>query len=148
MGMTAARLALLALLAVAPARALVVAASEDATAQEAPSAPKPTCPCDDHRFKPLTEKGRAAAEWWDARRRFKISTGVSGVAILFGLAVGHPGALGEATDSYERARSAAWAAKARAESLGAIRSTGDGPDEAVVTLIRGVDYDLSGGASR
>jgi hypothetical protein len=142
------RLALLVLLAAAPARALVVAAAEGAPAPEAPSAPKPTCPCDDYRFKPLTEKGRAAAEWWDARRRFKISTGVSGVAILFGLAVGHPGSMREASDSYERARSEAWAAKAKAEALGAIRSTGDGPDEALVTLVKGVDYDLSGGASR
>jgi len=49
----------------------------------------------------------------------------------------------ESTETYDRARSEMYAAKSKAESLGALKVTGDDIDgEIEIKLKKGVDYTL------
>ncbi len=127
--------------AVMPLQAQVVAAPSGTPA--VPPVAKPSCPCDNPNFKPLTDKARAAEAYWNARRKVKVSTVISGTAALFSLLLQSQQGLNEATQSYDHARSEMWEAKATAEKLGALKVTGDDIDGTIeFKLVKGVDYTL------
>ncbi len=121
-----------------PLRAQVAA---EPAGKPAPAKPAASCPCDNAYFKPLTEKARAVEAYWDARRKTKIATVVAGTGALFSLLLRSPNGMRESTEAYERARSEMWTAKAKAESLGALKVTGDDIDGVIEFKIKaGVDY--------
>ncbi len=115
------------------------AGAQASTPPEA-SKPKLSCPCDQAYFKPLTEKGKAAADYWSARRRYKIATGVSGSFLLLGYLFRDLNTMRDADQSFQEAHSALVVARSRAESLGAVIVTDDldGPIE--WKIVEGVDY--------
>ena len=138
---TALILAVMMTAAVSSLQAQVVAAPSGTTA--VPVAPKASCPCDNPNFKPLTDKARAAETYWDARRKVKVATVISGTGAIFSLLFQSQQGLNEATQSYDQARSEMWSAKAKAESLGALKVTGDDLDGTIeFKLVKGVDYTL------
>lgn len=127
-----------------PLRAQVEAAlpASAVPAQAAPAAPKPSCPCDVYGFTPLTEKAKAAQEYWKARSKAKVARDVSSIFFLFG-AMAHDGAaVNEAQDSYGRAMNELYRARAKAEGEGAVKVVGDDLSEASITFLlkKGVDY--------
>lgn len=142
MGMKIASLALAGLMLASafPLRAQVAA---EPAGKQAPAKPAPSCPCDSSNFKPLTEKARAVEAYWDARRKTKIAAVVGGTGVLLSLLFRSQQGLQESTEAYDRARSEMFAAKAKAESLGALKVTGDDLDGTIeIKLEKGVDYTL------
>lgn len=130
----------LAALMLVPSAQAQVAASPQAKPAEKPKA---SCPCDHPDFKPLTGKARAVEAYWDARRKVKVAAVISGTGAIFSLLFQSPGGLRESTESYDQARSEMWRAKAEAESLGALKVTGDDLDGTIeIKLEKGVDYTL------
>lgn len=124
-----------------PVRAQVAA---EPSAKPAPAKPAPSCPCDHYNFKPLTEKARAVEAYWDARRKTKIATVVGGTGLLLSLLFRSQQGLQESTEAYDKARSEMWAAKAKAESLGALKVTGDDMDGTIeFKIVKGVDYTIT-----
>ena len=122
---------------------LLMAPAVHAQTVKAAEPPKASCPCDNPNFKPLTEKARAAEAYWDARRKVKIATVISGTGAIFSMIFQSQQGLNEATQSYDQARSEMWSAKAKAESLGALKVTGDDMDGTIEFKLRkGVDYTL------
>ncbi|MBI4348503.1 MAG: hypothetical protein HY553_16810 [Elusimicrobia bacterium] len=120
------------------------AAAQTSPPPPAPAAkPKPHCPCEHAYWKPLTEKGKAAEEYWRARRRFKSTRVVSSTFFLFAYALRDLNTINEAENSYAAAQSELASARARAESLGAVKVTDDleGPIE--FKLVEGVDYTVT-----
>ena len=95
------------------------------------AAPSPyTCPCTDYRFAPKTEKAKAVAAFWQARRKYQVSGSVGAMAMIFTEIVGRP------TNEFNDARAA---------SLGGLTVRGrDEEAPVVVTLKEGVDYELKG----
>lgn len=133
-------LALAALMLVSTASAQVSRAPADPVS---PIKVKPTCVCDQPNFKPLTDKAVAVEAYWTARRKTKIAAVVGGTGVLLSLLFQSQNGMRESTESYDRARSEMWAAKAKAESLGALKVTGDDLDgEIEIKLEKGVDYTL------
>jgi len=120
------------------------AQAQVATVPQAPEKAKATCPCDNPNFKPLTDKARAVEAYWSARRKTKIATVVGGTGVLLSLLFQSQNGLRESTDTYDRARSEMWSAKSKAESLGALKVTGDDMDGDIqIKLTKGVDYTLT-----
>jgi hypothetical protein len=119
--------------------AALLAAPFAAHAQKAPS-----CVCDSPGFHAITPKAEAAAEYWQARRKAKVSTIVSGTAVLFSLLGSNQNAMAGAIEEHEKIRSEMFAAKAKAEKLGALKVTGDDLDGGKIEfkLEKGVDYSL------
>lgn len=142
MGMRKTALALAALMLVSTASAQV--AGKSAPSSAAPvEKPKATCVCDNPSFKPLTDKARAVEAYWTARRKTKIATVVGGTGALLSLLFQNLNGMRESTETYDRARSEMWSAKAKAESLGALKVTGDDMDGDIeIKLKKGVDYTL------
>ena len=133
---------------------LLLAASLPLRAQNAPptlppaagapvAKPQAACPCDDYKFKPLNDKARAVAEYWVARRKYKSTSGVAGVVGLFAILAHHGGALQEAQNALTNAQSELAAARAKAESLGGIKTTGGDDKTVEIKLKKGVDYTLT-----
>lgn len=129
--------------------ALMLASTVSAQVSRAPAdpvspiIPKPTCVCDQPNFKPLTDKAVAVEAYWTARRKTKIAVVVGGTGVLLSLLFQSPQGMQESTESYDRARSEMWAAKAKAEKLGALKVTGDDLDGDIeIKLKKGVDYTL------
>lgn len=125
--------------------------SSPAAAQTVRPAPAPaaeaekpafSCPCERFDYKPLTEKGRAAKEYWEARRHAKSSRTVSGIVFLFGYLAQSGGAVNEAQNSYSKAMGELHAARARAEAAGAVKVVGEDFEEESIEflLVKGVDY--------
>ncbi|TPW22073.1 MAG: hypothetical protein FD126_47 [Elusimicrobia bacterium] len=145
------RLLLAALLAVPlPAAAQVLALPRAAApAPEAPAAPaekpEPSCVCSRHDYKPLTAKGTAAKEYWDARGKAKISRSVSGIAALFGMLAQSGSALNAAQETYSRAMGELYTARAAAVAAGAVKVEGEDFEEESIEflLVKGVDYRLT-----
>lgn len=106
---------------------------------------EPSCPCDRHNFKALSEKGTAVAEYWDARRKAKVSRAVSGTAVLFAYLAQSGPALNAAAESYGRAMEELRDARQKATELRAVKVVGDDlEDETIEFLIKkGVDYELT-----
>lgn len=107
--------------------------------------PEPDCVCDRYNYKPLSAKGTAAQEYWDARRKARVARAVSGVAALFGVLAQSGGALNAAQDTYGRALEELRAARAQAEAAGAVKVVGeDLEEESLKFLLKvGVDYELT-----
>lgn len=145
------RLLLAALLAVPlPAAAQVLALPRAAApAPEAPPAPaekpEPSCVCSRYNYKPISTKGTAAKEYWDARGKAKISRSVSGIAALFGMLAQSGATLNAAQDSYSRAMSELYTARAEAVAAGAVTVVGEDFEEESIEflLVKGVDYVLT-----
>ncbi|MBI5596885.1 MAG: hypothetical protein HY928_12400 [Elusimicrobia bacterium] len=123
-----------------PASAQVVAAPRAAEAKQ----PEFSCPCDAYDYEPLSEKGTAAQEYWDARRKAKIARGISTTVLLFAYLAQSGGAANEAAESYGKAMRALDAARARAEGLKAVKVVGEDLGEEAIEfgLKKGVDYRL------
>lgn len=120
-----------------PVRAQVVAVPQ----QEALKKPKATCVCDASTFKPLTEKAKAVEAYWDARGKVKTATFIGGIGAIFGVIAQDPRIIAKSTEGYEQIRSEMYSAKAKAESLGALKVTGDDLDGTIeIKLVKGVDY--------
>jgi hypothetical protein len=140
MKITALALVILLAASTIPLQAQVVAPAPSPSA--APVKPEPTCPCDNANFKPLNEKARAVAEYWDARRQYKIASSISVTAALFALMARDGGLMNEAQNSLSNADSKLHAARSKAVSLEGIKLT-DGDDKTVeIKLKKGVDYTL------
>ncbi|MBI5199989.1 MAG: hypothetical protein HY925_00250 [Elusimicrobia bacterium] len=128
--------------------ALLLSVPHFAQAHSTPPAetpkPKASCPCDQAYFKPLTEKGKAAAEYWQARRHLKSATAVSGTFLLLALAFRDGNTVREAEESYNKAASELAIARDRAEALGAVKVTG-GDIEGTIEfkIVEGVDYTVT-----
>ncbi len=134
--------ALAALMLVSTTQAQVAGKSSPGSADPVEK-PKPTCVCDNPNFKPLTEKAVAVKAYWEARRKTKIATVVGGAGVLLSLLFQSQQGIQESTETYDRARSEMWSAKAKAESLGALKVTGDDMDGDIeIKLQKGVDYTL------
>lgn len=101
--------------------------------------------CARYNYKPLSAKGTAAKEYWDARRHAKSSRTVSGIAFIFGYIAQSGGTVNEAQNSYSRAMGELSAARAKAETAGAVKVVGEDLKEESVefSLIKGVDYTLT-----
>lgn len=126
-----------------PASAQVVAAPRAAPAQaEQAKEPEFSCPCGAYDYKPLSEKGTAAQEYWDARRKAKIARGISATVLLFAYLAQSGGAANEAAESYGKAMRELDAARARAEGLRAVKVVGEDLSEEAIEfgLKKGVDY--------
>jgi hypothetical protein len=116
-----------------------------AQAAAAPDAAVPDkCPCADYRFVAKTEKAKAVAAFWEARREYKIASGLGSMALMFTMFSRRPTAelngaqreMGEAGDELLKARN-------RAVELHGLTVQGDGPEAPVlVKLQNGVDYEL------
>ncbi len=105
--------------------------------------PEPKCVCDAYNFKPLTEKAKAVAAYWDARREYKSASTVAGIAALFGVLARDGNALNAAQDTLNKAENKLYPLRMRAEQLGGIKVT-NGDDKTVeVKLEKGVDYTLT-----
>lgn len=145
------RLLLAGLLAVPlPAAAQVLALPRAAAAApEAPTAPaekpEPSCVCSRYNYKPLSAKGTAAKEYWDARGKAKISRSVSGIAALFGVLAQSGSALNAAQESYSRAMGDLYTARAAAVAAGAVKVVGEDFEEESIEFLlkKGVDYELT-----
>jgi hypothetical protein len=122
-----------------PLRAQVVAPPQPAPVAK----PKPTCPCDSSNFKPLTDKARAVEAYWDARRSYRSARTIAGTAGLFAILSRNAGLMNEAQNTLSDAESKLFAARAKAEQLGALKVTGDDVDGTIeIKLVKGVDYTL------
>lgn len=121
-----------------PLHAQVVAAPPGTPS--APVKPEPSCPCDHGNFKPLNDKARAVADYWTARRNYKVAGTIAGTAALFALLARDGGLLNEAQNSLSKASRELDAARSKALSLDGIKVT-DGDDKTVeLKLKKGVDY--------
>ncbi|UPT72844.1 MAG: hypothetical protein M0D55_13050 [Elusimicrobiota bacterium] len=121
-----------------PVRAQVAVQPAPAAPAEKPS---PKCVCDQPGFKPITPGAVAVAEYWQARRKTKISAVVGGFGAIFSLLSQNPNTMREATEGYDAARREMWAAKSRAEAAGALIVRGDDLDGDIeIKLVKGVDY--------
>ena len=141
MKITSLALATLMLVSAFPLRAQV---SAEPSAKPAPAKTEATCPCDHYNFKPLTDKARAVEAYWDARRKTKIAAVIGGTGALLSLLFMSEQGLRDSTEGYDRARSEMWAAKAKAESLDALKVTGDDLDGDIeIKLKKGIDYTLT-----
>lgn len=130
--------ALLTVASVLPLRAQVAATPQPAPVEK----PKPTCPCDNSNFKPLTDKARAVEAYWDARRKYNVASTLAGTVALFALISQNRQALYEAQESLNAASSELAVARAKALSLKGIKVV-DGDDKTVEVLLeKGVDYTL------
>lgn len=122
-----------------PLRAQVNAAPQPAPVEKV----KPTCPCDSSNFKPLTDKARAVEAYWDARRSYRSARTIAGTAGLFAILSRNGGLMNEAQNTLSDASSKLHSARAKAESLGALKVTGDDIDGTIeIKLQKGVDYTL------
>lgn len=106
--------------------------------------PEPRCVCDQSSFKPLTEKAKAVAEYWEARRYYKSASTVAGIAVLF--AALDPRSSGEALNAAQNtlndAANKLYPLRMKAEQLGGIKLI-NGDDKTVeIKLEKGVDYTL------
>ncbi|MCR4294498.1 MAG: hypothetical protein NUW21_03115, partial [Elusimicrobia bacterium] len=136
---TALLLAGLMLASAVPLRAQVVAGPAAGTAAPVK---KPSCPCDNSGFKPLTDKARAVEAYWDARRKYNVASTIAGTVALFALISQNRQALYEAQESLNAASSELAVARAKALSLKGIKVV-DGDDKTVELLLeKGVDYTL------
>jgi hypothetical protein len=134
-------LAVLMLASSLPLRAQVVAGSRAATVAE--PVKEATCPCDQSNFKPLTDKARAVAEYWDARRRYKSASTVAGAVALFAIIARDGNAMNEAQNTLSAASTELHTARDKAVALDGIKVT-DGDDKTVeLKLQKGVDYTLT-----
>lgn len=113
-------------------------------AQTSAEKPEAKCVCDHPHFQALTDKARAVQAYWEARREVKTSAVISGTGALFSLLLMNTEGIRESTESYERSRSKMFAARAKAEGLGALKVTGDDRDGQIEFKIeKGVDYVLT-----
>lgn len=137
------RLALVCLLGISvlPVHAQVIAQSAGTTV--APVKPEPECPCDSSNFKPLNDKARAAAEYWDARRKYGVAKTISTTAALFAILARDGGLMNEAQNSLSKASSDLHAARTKAVSLEAIKVSGDDDKTVEILIKKGVDYTLT-----
>lgn len=104
---------------------------------------EPSCVCDRGGFKPITDKAVAVQEYWQARRKVKMSTMIAGTAMLFNLLTQNQNAMARNVQDHEVVRSEMFRAKARAEALDALKVTGDDLDgEIEIKLKKGVDYEI------
>lgn len=129
-----------------PAAAQVVASPRSAAPSDAPAEkPEPTCVCARYNYKPISAKGTAAKEYWDARRHAKSSRTVSSIVFIFGYIAQSGGTVNEAQNSYSRAMGELSAARAKAETAGAVKVVGEDLKEESVefSLKMGVDYTLA-----
>ena len=133
----------------APPRAAAQATAASAV-PAAPAAPAAspavapdTCPCADYRFAPKTDKAKAVAAFWVARRRYKVASGFGSALFLFALGTGDSRAL-DVQRSMSLALHELLKARALAVQLEGLKVVGNGGPEAsvVVSLKQGVDYDL------
>lgn len=107
------------------------------------SKPEPKCVCSAYNFKPLTEKAKAVAEYWDARREYKSASTVAGLAALFGVLARDGNALNAAQNTLDNAANKLSPLRMKAEQLGGIKLT-NGDDKTVeIKLEKGVDYVLT-----
>jgi hypothetical protein len=130
----------------AAAQVVVARSAAPAASAETPAEkPEPTCVCARHNYKPLSAKGTAAKEYWDARRRAKSSRTVSSIAFLFGYLAQSGATVNEAQNSYGSAMGELAAARAKAEAAGAVKIVGEDLDEESVEFLlkKGVDYTLA-----
>jgi hypothetical protein len=103
------------------------------------------CPCSDYRFTPKTEKAKAVAAFWDARRKYKLSATVASMALFITVAARQPNrALSDSEQAMGQAEDDLLQSRGRAVALHGLTVGGDGgPDSpVVVTLVKGVDYAL------
>lgn len=97
--------------------------------------------CDQPGFKPLTERAVAVQEYWQARRKAKISSVIGGLGLLLSMATQNPRGFRESTEGFERARGEMWRAKEKAVASGALVVRGDDLDGDIeIRLEKGVDY--------
>lgn len=117
-----------------------------ARAENAAEAPLPnTCPCSSPRFAAKTEKARAVAEYWSARRSYETVNTVNGLALIFGVMAQSPKMIQDVQNANTglNAREEYLRARARAEDLGGLRVVSRGGKDLVyVQLEPGVDYEL------
>jgi hypothetical protein len=138
------KITFLVLSVVMAASAFPLRAQVAAVAPPADEKPKASCPCDNPNFKPLTEKARAVEAYWTARRETKVATVISGTGAIFSLLFRSENGLRQSTEAYDQSRSKMFAAKAKAESLGALKVTGDDMDGTIeFKLQKGVDYTIT-----
>ncbi len=105
--------------------------------------PEPKCVCDQSSFKPLTEKAKAVAAYWEARREYNSASTVAGIATLFGVLARDGGALQAAQNTLDNAANKLYPLRMKAEQLGGIKLT-NGDDKTVeIKLEKGVDYTLT-----
>ncbi len=132
-------LVLAAAAAASPLRAQTAAGTPGGAAPAAK--PAPSCVCDQPGFKPLTERAVAVQEYWDARRKTKISSVIGGLGLLFSMATQNPRGFRESTESYDRTRREMWRAKEKAVASGALVVRGDDFDGDIeIRLTKDVDY--------
>jgi hypothetical protein len=127
--------------------AALIASPLGAFAQVAVVAPVPdTCPCSDYHFTPITEKAKAVAAFWDARRKYHFASGLGTMAVLFTAMTHQPTqALVDAQNSFAQAQNELLQTRARASALGGLKVQGDGGADSpvVVTLKKGADYEMN-----
>jgi hypothetical protein len=131
-------------LAVALALAPLQAFAQQTAAGTPPAKPEQTCPCSDYAFVPKTEKAKAVAAWWDARRKLH-SASIVGTFALFGalLSNGQSNGINEASELVGQAQSEMMTARDKAEKLHGLESDSRDPDAIVkVTLLKDVDYTI------
>lgn len=129
--------------------ALILVSTASAQVSRAPAGPvspikaaKPTCVCDDYKFKALTDKARAVEAYWSARRKYKSTTGVASMFALFGIIAGDQRALNEAQNATSEAATELGFARSKAESLGGIVVKNGDDNTVEIKLQKGVDYTL------
>lgn len=123
------------------AAALPLRAQNAAPKPAAPAQPALHCPCDAYGFEPLNDKARAAAEFWDARRDYRVASAVASGFFLLALAVRDLKTLNESDQAYHQAQVAFSVAVDKALRVGAIKRTGPDARHDVEFLIKpGVDY--------
>ncbi|MEK7858700.1 MAG: hypothetical protein AAB320_06115 [Elusimicrobiota bacterium] len=134
---------ILALLLLSMACVSRAAAVEPAKSQEAAAARE--CPCDSRRFVGKSAKAKAAVEYNEARRYYRSAKGLGGIFGLFGILAHDVKAISDAQHAIDEAAGRLSAARARAESLGAIKSTPGAEADAPVAylLVLHVDYEMT-----
>jgi hypothetical protein len=105
--------------------------------------PEPKCVCDQASFKPLTEKARAVAAYWEARREYKSASTVAGIAALYAILAHDGGTMNEAQNTLSNAEQKLYPLRMKAEQLGGIKLTGGDDKTVEIKLEKGVDYTLA-----
>lgn len=140
------KLALVSLALLSGFAPVAVSAQTVSPSASAPKKIEETCPCSDYRFVAKTEKAKAVAEYWKAKRKVKSATWIGTFALFGAILSQRPTqTLNEAQDGLGQAEGEMESARSRAQSLGGLKVTGTGDDVQVTfTLQKGVDYTLDG----
>lgn len=123
--------------------ALLLACALPLHAQTRRDAPEPVCACASPNFKPLNDKARAVADYWAARRKYKIASNIAAAMALFSVATQDGGAMNNAQNTMSNAMAELAVALSKAMSLGGVKATGADVMAVEIILEKDADYTIA-----